>query len=1180
MSGSNIVAESRRAQDVSMSIFGAMRIHHLLLTVFLCACCISGFGQSGQPFMTEIELNRQFSDSRIGSIVQDDEESMYFSTSRGVLKYDGSRWMRISTPSPALRVFYHDVSKRVFIGLKHGAVELLKSDSGTYVVQEIPGISTTQPISQILSSDGSVFFIGESEIFVKNSLTTAPAQQSEFSEMLITGSFMHDKELYLLFFRDGLFKWNQDNLKMVGDYSSIAEEQMLFSFSSSKGTFVGFESDRLYRFDDNRLTPVKEHLQNFLSENLLSDGCLLNDSLMALSTLAGGAVVANVNSYDIQYKFDYSSGAKDNEIFCLGTDKDKGLWLAYEEGLTRVDLLQPVRSFGAYPGLEGNITSSLMANGKLHVGTGNGVFVLDKATSKAEMRRMLNQMIQKRESSKAEQRAAYVPPPQPKVGATKKESVSLIERYKENPEEVKQELSKKEIRELKKELRRQRKEARKNKKPGEVIEDFFKGNSSEDSNEEIPETSGPNTKQNLIPNPTSGPSGSGMTAPPGSGNTKRNRPQVLSKAKAAKEVEAQHQKLKELSNSYLFRKVEGIDVKCRQIVQLGTEVFAATNNGLFVIGDGVATNLTPDLYINHVSRNSDGSKLLLATVKGVYVLSKTEQQWLATALNDTIQFVAYNAIEDNQSSIWASTDNGAFRYFLDEVKYYPLPDVMNERVLVADVYGNVHFLLPNALYHYIPDSDTILPASLPDVPTSGRLEYMLGENEQVWIRSAQGWHILNGDNHISMLPYLDLFEDVRHLNTDADGNIYVVDKGQHIYSLEHQSSATAYNFNAYIRQVANANGEPFAMGDTKIITEDGSLIFSVSAPFYLKDNGTEYQWQIEGLRSWSRWSEETEIDPGNIPPGEYNFQVRARNFLGEVSKTRTLSFTVPKPIYLRWYALLFYAVVLTLMILGVIKYRERSLRETQRILEKEVEKRTTDLARAKEKTEELLLNILPRETADELQKNGKATARHYNNVSVLFTDFKGFTNFAENTPPEKLVDELHRYFVKFDAIIDKYHIEKIKTIGDAYMCAGGVPIRNSSNPIAITLAALEIRDFMEKVSAEKRAAGELTLDIRIGIHTGPLTAGVVGMKKFAYDIWGDTVNTASRMESASEPGRINVSGTTYELIKKYFETEYRGQKEAKGKGLVEMYFVNAIKPDFSKNGNGNTPNQLLLELVS
>ncbi|MCB9187144.1 MAG: hypothetical protein H6601_10455 [Flavobacteriales bacterium] len=1146
---------------------------------------VATYGQKGLPFTTDIELNRQFSDSRIGSIVQDGEESMYFSTSRGLLKFDGSRWYRIATPSPVLRVFHHSSSNRVFVGMKKGAMEVIRSDSGTFQVQPIPGISSDQPFAHIIGTDQDIFFVSETEIHRLTPLTKEPAEQFSFPDMFISGAFAHEGQLYVLFFQDGLFKWSENDLEMIGNYVSVSEDQMLFSFESDNGTYIGFESDLLFRFDGKQLNIAEDQLKKFLQDNLLSDGLLLNDTLMALSTLAGGAVVANIFTNDIEYRFDYSTGAKDNEIFCLGRDRDKGLWLAYQEGLTRVDLLQPVRSFGAYPGLEGNLTSSIMANGQLHVGTGNGVFVLRKASSQAEVQKMMEDMIRKKEAAKNEQTSNYIPPQQTVQRQAKSETAELVDRFMENPKEVKQELNRKEIRELKKELRRQRKEERQNKTIGESIEDFFTGGGKDEETEEeqeVEKQSGPDPMKGLIPNPTTGPAGSGMTAPPGSGGSARSKPQVLEQAASQKRVEEQEQKLKTIRNSYLFKKINGIDVKCRQLIQVGNEVFAATNNGLYIIKGDRAENLTPGLFVNQVARNQDGTKLLLATLKGVHALSKDGSgKWTARALNDTIEFVAYNVIEDHDQSIWAGTDNGAYRYFLDEVKYYPLTQVVNEKVLVANAYDKVHFLLPNSLYHYVNDRDTILPASLPEIPSSDRMDYMLGNDGQVWIRSSFAWHVINGEQFVPMLPYLDLFEDIRHLSTDDKGNIYVIDKGLNLFSVEHRNHETPYNFNVYIKQVKDASGQPFALGEMKIKTDGNAITFVVSAPFYLKSEGTQYQWRIDGLRnSWQKWVSDPEINPGIIPPGDYVLQVRARNILGEVSEIKTLAFSVPRPWYFRWYFVLLYVVVLVLIVWGIIKVRERSLKETQHLLEAKVAERTAELEKEKVKTEELLLNILPKDTADELQKNGKATARHYNQVSVLFTDFKGFTNFAENTSPEKLVDELHRYFVKFDEIIGKYYLEKIKTIGDAYMCAGGVPIRNSSNAIAITLAALEIRDYMTQVAADKRRNGELALDIRIGIHTGPLTAGVVGMKKFAYDIWGDTVNTASRMESCSEPGRINISGTTHEMIKKYFDTEYRGQREAKGKGLVDMYFVNAIKPEFSENGEGRVPNKGLWDLIS
>jgi class 3 adenylate cyclase len=233
----------------------------------------------------------------------------------------------------------------------------------------------------------------------------------------------------------------------------------------------------------------------------------------------------------------------------------------------------------------------------------------------------------------------------------------------------------------------------------------------------------------------------------------------------------------------------------------------------------------------------------------------------------------------------------------------------------------------------------------------------------------------------------------------------------------------------------------------------------------------------------------------------------------------------------------------------------------------------------KEKTEKLLLNILPAETAEELKAKGKATARKYRMTSIMFTDFKSFTKIAEIIKPEDLVTELDNYFKKFDEIIEKYDVEKIKTIGDAYMCAGGIPIRNKSNPIDTVLAGLEIQRFIQVYNKEKEVNGEKGWGVRIGIHTGVVIAGVVGSKRFAYDIWGDSVNIASRIEAASTIGKVNVSGVTYELVKEFFKCEYRGEIKAKNKGYIDMYYVHSIKPELSINGEGIIPNELFQKYV-
>jgi class 3 adenylate cyclase len=213
------------------------------------------------------------------------------------------------------------------------------------------------------------------------------------------------------------------------------------------------------------------------------------------------------------------------------------------------------------------------------------------------------------------------------------------------------------------------------------------------------------------------------------------------------------------------------------------------------------------------------------------------------------------------------------------------------------------------------------------------------------------------------------------------------------------------------------------------------------------------------------------------------------------------------------------------------------------------------IASAKKRSDELLLNILPAETAEELKRKGSADARGYDLVTVMFTDFKDFTQASERMEAKDLVKEIHHCYSEFDKIVDRYNIEKIKTIGDSYMCAGGLPVANKTNAEDVLMAAVEIQQFMLKERQIREAVARPFFQIRIGIHTGSVVAGIVGIRKFAYDIWGDTVNIASRMQSSGEADRINISGSTYELVKDNFNCTYRGKVLAKNKGEIDMYFV-------------------------
>ena len=229
--------------------------------------------------------------------------------------------------------------------------------------------------------------------------------------------------------------------------------------------------------------------------------------------------------------------------------------------------------------------------------------------------------------------------------------------------------------------------------------------------------------------------------------------------------------------------------------------------------------------------------------------------------------------------------------------------------------------------------------------------------------------------------------------------------------------------------------------------------------------------------------------------------------------------------------------------------RNRFIKKTNQIINTE-----------KERSDQLLLNILPEETAIELKLKGRVAAKRFDAVTVLFSDFVGFTSYAAQLSPEELVETVDYYFSAFDKIMQRYGLEKIKTIGDAYMCAGGIPFPTEDHAYKIILAAMDMVKFVERAYLENPVK-DFNFQIRLGVSTGPVVAGIVGSTKFAYDIWGDTVNIASRMESYSEAGKINISEDTYHLVKNRFHCEYRGKIEAKNRGQLNMYYVTGIKSE-------------------
>lgn len=346
----------------------------------------------------------------------------------------------------------------------------------------------------------------------------------------------------------------------------------------------------------------------------------------------------------------------------------------------------------------------------------------------------------------------------------------------------------------------------------------------------------------------------------------------------------------------------------------------------------------------------------------------------------------------------------------------------------------------------------------------------------------------------------------------------------------------------------------------------------------IKGEELEYAYYLDGPDAgWSYWTPRSYKEYTSLGRGTYTFMYRYRVTGGKITGEGSFRFRVRAPWYFSPVAWVIYPLLFLLAVLMLRRRTQRLFMERQRRLEELITERTEELQHEKEKSDNLLANMLPKGTAQEIMLKGKAAKTKYNFVTVLFSDIQGFTRIAEEMNPEVLIDELDRFFFHFDSVAEKYRIEKIKTIGDAYMCAGGIPERNRTNPVEVVLAALEMQKYMRAMRDDPANTAARFWDIRIGIHTGTIIAGVVGHKKITYDIWGDTVNTASRMESSGEAAKINISGTTHEFVKDYFTCDYRGRMPVKYKGDLDMYFVTGIRPELSEPDG--SPNRKFLNKI-
>ncbi|HWF11182.1 MAG TPA: adenylate/guanylate cyclase domain-containing protein [Bryobacteraceae bacterium] len=642
-----------------------------------------------------------------------------------------------------------------------------------------------------------------------------------------------------------------------------------------------------------------------------------------------------------------------------------------------------------------------------------------------------------------------------------------------------------------------------------------------------------------------------------------------------------------------FERVDGVTGAVFALLPYQQKVLAGTDQGVFAVAGKQALKVfegTRTVFDSSVSLR-DPDRGYLASQRAVTVLEHHGMKWLAAAEFQAPGEEFRTVREGDDGRVWATTKGGVWR--LDfrqrpvsvekfgEKEGIPAGWVSARRLSHGGPAGErapVIFATAKGIKRFDEKSKSFVPYTsfgsqfadgsrdVIDIFDDARGDvWITGETYQGVLRPARG-----GYKWLPMPLLHSGIQEVYGIWLDADGVAWATGADTVLYRWDPASAGDPdRNFQVLTRRVQvngkteNWYGGAGKLSSAKLSFRDNGLRFEFAAPFYEEPSAVEYQVRLDGSdRDWTSWTHETTKDYTNLSEGSYRFHVRARSPHGTVAEDAALAFGILPPWYRTWWAYTLYAIFGGFGVWGIVRWRTSQLEEDKRKLEGIVEERTVEVRQQRDeirvqeqKSQALLLNILPSKVADELKSTGAVQPVAFDDVTVCFTDFVGFTVSSEKMAPGNLVNALNEYFTRFDEIIARYQLEKLKTIGDSYMFVSGLPAQRGAHAVDAVMAALEMVEVVKELGAR---AGGTGWNIRVGLHSGPVVAGVVGIRKFAFDIWGNTVNFAARMESSGVPGRVNMSERTCRQLRGLIECESRGAVKIKEGRELPMFLAEGV----------------------
>lgn len=893
---------------------------------------------AGSPYLVNFALEG-ISDKQIWSIEQDSTGLMFFANRRGIIAFDGFKWKYIKTPSVPYKLKRDTITNTIFVGCNRG-VGYLKMIDGYYKYEEIEFDIEIGEISEIVYNDQNVYFYNE-EFIARVSLTDYNDKNIIPADNLkLTGIFSLNNKIYVSVKEIGFYEIKKEFLSPISFSNNKLTSEILFSIPVEQNkVLLGTNENKLLLFDGISLSEYITDAQIYLNENYLINGVLIDNQKFAVGTISGGIIVIDYNTGKSTDLINNSSGLPDNEVYSILTDNNQGLWITHIFGVSRVDFKLPVKNFGNYYGLKGNIISTNQIDSVLYVITTEGVFYLTQPKDLNELNKIQN--LQKEEQ--------------------KTENIESVSDVTTNVDDFSNNVLDKDIEnnvnnssdsenEEEKGFFKKWKEKRKKKDNDEEIKEEV------ETPENVTETSQTETlKSNVDTTINENIETSNQIVEQVENESVQNNNTV-------NEILSENN-TNILKFNYYFKKIDGIDEKCKIIQNLDNSLIVLTNSGIYQIIDYLPKLIFEESYITSIKKSESGNSFYITGSSGIDLITYENSIWTTKKIAEyeTINDNIYTLTEDNENNLWLGGEDVVYYIILDNEKNivstekFDFVTDFSDKIIVKNIYNEMYFFVSDGIYYYNSENKKIENETLFTEEEMNYMKVISSQDNIIWYFKNNIWYFQDTNFALDMYQtkLLNLFDNIRDIKVDEYNNIWVVDGYKSIYKIQQTDSIdlAENNFKLFINKIYTDSLVFDLKKSLTISYENNNLFIDISAPNYIKEKSTQYQYIVEGLmQNWTDWSSEQTI-PLYLKSGKYKIYLKAKNILGQTTDILEFNINVKPPFWQTSWFYLLLGIIFISLVIAFFRIRQRALFLRNKILEEKVKKRTQEILMQKEEIE-------------------------------------------------------------------------------------------------------------------------------------------------------------------------------------------------------------------------------------